>query len=98
MRHAFAVGLVQRVRNLDRELQHLIQREWAFLQALGQRLAFQILHHEEVNSILMPDVVEGADMRMVQAGNRSCFALQSFAQVRLIGKMRRQNFDRDDAI
>ena len=79
MRYAFAVRLVERVGNLDGVLQHLFQRQRAFLQSLSERLAFQIFHHQIINSVLMAGVVERADMGMIQAGNRPCFALESFA-------------------
>jgi hypothetical protein len=46
----------------------------------------------------MARVEERADVRMVQAGNRFCFALESLAQFGTIRKLRRQNFDRDNSI
>ena len=98
MRDAFAVSLVQRVGNLDGVLQHLLHRQRTFLQPLRERLAFEIFHHQKINSVLMADVVEGADVRMIQAGDRFCFALESLAQFGTISKMRRQNFDGDDSI
>ena len=54
----------------------------------SQRLAFQILHHQEISAVLMPDVIEGADVRMIQAGNRSSFTLEPFSQFGTISKMR----------
>ena len=33
----------------------------AALQPLGQSLAFDVLHHEKVDAILVPDVVQRAD-------------------------------------
>ena len=90
MRHAFAVRLVQRVGNLDGVLQHLLQRQRTFQQPLRERLAFEILHHQKINSVLMADVVERADVRMIQAGDGFCFAVESLTQFGTICKMRRQ--------
>ena len=45
-------------------------------EAIGQRLAVEQLHHQEVDAVLMPDVVDGADVRVVQRGNRARFALE----------------------
>ena len=98
MRDAFAVRLVQRVGNLNGVLQHLLRRQRAFQQPLRQRLAFQILHHQEIDPVLVADVVEGADVRMIQAGDGASFALESLAQFGAVRKMRGQNLDRDDAI
>src|ERR1700680_4161875 len=46
----------------------------------------------------MANVVEGADVGMIQAGNRFGFALETLAQFSTIGKMRWQNFDGDDSV
>jgi hypothetical protein len=45
VRYSLAVGFVERVGNIDGVLQDLIDRQRTFFQALGQRLAFQRLHH-----------------------------------------------------
>jgi hypothetical protein len=95
---SLAVSFVECVGNLDGITQHLIQRQRTFLQPLSQRLAFQILHHQEISSVLMADVVKRADVRMIQASNRPCFALEPFSQLGSIGKVIRKDFDGDDAI
>src|ERR1700680_4916522 len=46
----------------------------------------------------MANVVEGADGRMIQAGNCFGFALEALAQFSTIGKMRWQNLDGDDPV
>ena len=45
MSNAFAMGLVQRIRNFDRGLQYLIERQRPFLQPFRKCLSFQIFHH-----------------------------------------------------
>jgi hypothetical protein len=64
-----------------------------FFQTLGQRLAFHIFHHQIVGSVLLTDVVESTDVRMIQAGNRSRFALKTLAQFGSIGEVIGQDFD-----
>ena len=98
MRDPFAVGLVQRVRNLDGVVQYLIQRQRTFFQALRQRLAFEILHYQIIKAILLADVVKRADMRMIQAGNGARFALESLTQFGSIGKVIRKDFDGNGAV
>ena len=98
VRYAFSVRLVQRIGNLDRVLQHLLQRQRTFHEPLRERLAFQIFHHQIIGPVLLADVVKRADVGMIQAGNRLCFALESLAQFGTIRKMRRQNFDGDSSI
>jgi hypothetical protein len=46
----------------------------------------------------LADVEKRADVWMIQAGDGARFTLESFAQFGTIRKMRRQNFDGDDAI
>lgn len=94
MRHAVAVGRIERARDFNRDLQRLLQRQRAFLQFLRERLAFQKLHHQEVGSVLLTDVVENANVGMLQAGYRAGFAFKPLARFRRIGQVRRQDFDR----
>ncbi len=63
------MGRLECVGDLDRELQNLIRREGPLREAVSQCLAFQVLHHQVVDSILVTDVVERADVRMAEAGN-----------------------------
>ena len=46
----------------------------------------------------MSDVVEDADVRMIQTGDGFCFTLEPLFHFRAISKMRRQNFDGDNAV
>ena len=59
------MSLVQRVGDFDCVLQHLMDRQRAFLQTLGQRLPFEIFHHQIIGFVLVPDVVECADVGMI---------------------------------
>ena len=45
------------------------------LNRLGQRLAFQVLHHQEVRPVVVTNLEEGADVRMAQRGDDAGFAL-----------------------
>ena len=79
-------------------LQDLVRRERPFLEPMGQRLAFQVLHHQEVDAVLVADIVERADVRMAQARNGLGFAVETLARLRIARKMRGQNLDGDDAV
>jgi hypothetical protein len=43
-----------------------------------------MLHDEKVDPVLMPNVVQRADVRMVQCGDRTCLALESLAHSRVV--------------
>ena len=83
-RHTLTMCLVQSVGNLNGVAQNLIQRQRAYSQPLSQRLPFQVLHHQEVNAILLSDVIERADVRMIQTGDGAGFSLESLAQLGLV--------------
>ena len=98
MHDAGCVRFVQRAGNLRRDLQHLIKRQRTLLQAGVERLAFQILHDEERRAVLFADVVERADVRMVELGNRPRFTIEALAELAIGRQRHSQNFDRDSAI
>ena len=67
-------------------------------EARGQRLALHVLHDDEVDAVFVADVVQGADVRVIEGGDRERFALKPGARLRVIEPGGRQDFDRDNAI
>ena len=57
-----------------------------------------IFHHQKINAVLVASVVERADVRMIQAGDGLCFALEALAQFGAVSEMSGQHLDRDDSI
>ena len=57
MDDAGAMGCGECVGDLNPNLQRLVERQRTFLQSLFQRLAFQVLHDQEVDPVLATDVV-----------------------------------------
>ncbi len=84
MHHALTVRFVESVGDLDSILQCLIKRKRAFAQTVGESVSFE-LHDHEVDAILAPDVVERADVWMVQAGDRAGFPLESLPDFGMTG-------------
>ena len=84
------MSLVQRIGDFNRVLQDLLDRQRTFQQARGQRVSFQILHHQKINSVLPADVVQRANVRMIQSGDGSRLALEALAGFRPVGQMRGQ--------
>src|SRR5215467_3198537 len=83
MSDALLVRGVQRVADLPGVLHRLIDRQRTF-----QRSAVNVLHHQ----VIRPDVVELANVRMIQRGDRTRFPLEALRKL-LLG-----DFDRDGAI
>ena len=58
--------LVQSGGDLDRQRYHFARMQRSFLHPVGEGLAFQILYDEVVEAILVPDIVEHANVGVVQ--------------------------------
>ena len=69
-----------------------------FLQPLGQRVALQVLHHQEVDPVLAPDVMERANVRVVQAGDGLRLALEPLLEIGVGGDMLGEHLDGDGAV
>src|SRR6516165_7298315 len=83
MSDALLVRRIQSLANLACVLQRLIERQRAF-----KRRAVDVLHHQ----VIRPDIVELANMGMIQRGDRTRFPLEALRKL-LLG-----NLDRDGAI
>jgi hypothetical protein len=62
---SFGMRRIQRVRDFNSQLHHLFQRQRLARDALFQRLAFQKFHGNELLAVLLADVVNRADVRMI---------------------------------
>src|SRR5205814_670941 len=66
MHHVVSMCRIESVRDLNPDLQRLVDRQRAFLQPVGERLTVEQLHHEERRAVVLSYVVERADMRVRQ--------------------------------
>ena len=78
------------------ETQSLFERKWPFLQALGERVALEVLHDDVIDTILATDVVERANMRMTQAGNGAGLSLEALPALGVVGEVLGKNLDGDE--
>ena len=62
-----------------------------------ESLAVEELHHEEVAALVFVDVVNNADVRVVQRGGRARFAAETFERVGIARGVVRQELQRDEA-
>ena len=57
---------IERIRDFDAECQHRVQRQTAMIdESVLQRGAFETLHDDKGAAILLADIVNGADVRVV---------------------------------
>ena len=72
MHDSFAVRRIQRVADLTGVFQRFLQGQRTF-----DRLTLDIFHHYVVRA----DVVQRADVRVIQRGDSACLALESFGEL-----------------
>src|SRR5579872_33395 len=84
--------------NLDRKIQCLLKRHRTFPQPVGQRFAVELLHDEKYRTVLRANVVEMADVRMIQRRDSPRLSLKARIQFGVRRKVRRQNLDCDRAV
>ena len=76
MNYPFPVGSVERLGDLNRQRERSIERNRTALQALGKRLALEELHDQVGHAVFLTDVVNRADVRVTETGDRARFALE----------------------
>src|SRR5450755_4076880 len=98
MGDAIAMRLIQGASELDPILQHLGRWQRTFFQTGRESLALHEFHDDIVGTVLSADVVERADMRMIQVRDDFSFAFKALASRRIIRKMRWEDFDGDGSV
>ncbi len=87
---AFPMSRVQTFCNLHGERDQFFGRQGPAQNAIAQGSALQSLHHNEVLAILLPNLVDGANVGMIQGGSRPRLALKTFQRSRIGTQFRRQ--------
>jgi hypothetical protein len=96
---ARGVCRVERAGQCSGDLDELAVVQWSACQPPLQRFAVQQFHHQERNALSSyADVVDRADIRMLERGNRASLALEPRAPLWIGRHVGRQHFDGDRAI
>ena len=64
----------------------------------AKRLSFEKLHDEKIDAVLMAHVVERADVRMIERGDRSGFAIEPLTKRGVEPGRWGDDLDRDSAV
>ena len=91
------MGAVESVGDLDPVPEDLLDRKRPFCQPLGQRLPFEILHDEVLDTLGVADVVDRADVRVRKLRDRPGLPLESLPRLGGKREMGRQHLDRHRA-
>src|SRR5882672_10981014 len=92
------VGGFERVRDLLRDRERLVDRNRSARDALRQVVALDEFHHERRDARALLQALDRGDVRMVQRGERLRFAREARQAVRVVRERFGQDLDRDGAI
>ncbi len=88
---------VERVGDLDAEIEDLLQLERLALDAVLERLAFQELHGDEALALVFADFIDGADVGMVERRGGARLALEARQRLLVAGDIFGQELERHHA-
>ena len=94
MDDALLVRSVQGVRNLNGQFQRLLKGERLRPDHVLQCLSFQQFHGDELPAVGFVNLVNRADVGMVQGACRARLALESFERLRIARQLVRKKFQR----
>ncbi len=97
MDDAGAVRRFERIGNLNGQLQQLRHGQRPGFEPGVQRLPFEQLHHQVAVPVVLADVVDGRDVRMVERRDRARLAFEPPQPVAVGREGGRQDLDRDAA-
>ena len=94
----FGVRSIERVGDFDGESEEVFDIHGAAVDAVLERLPIKEFHGDEGVAILLADIVNRADVGMVQGRGGLRFTLESRESLRIAGDILRQKFQRDEAL
>jgi len=84
--------------DLNREFEQFVCLERLSGNALLERFALPILHHDKGLALVLPNVVNRADVRVIQRGGSLRFTLEPFQGLPVLGEFFREEFQGDGAL
>lgn len=98
MQKSSAVRLLERFEDLSAQSQRFPQWQRAGAQLVIQRLASDVLHHEEEPVAVFANLEQLADIGVIDRRDRHCLPTEAFARVPVCGRFLGQQLDRDLAL
>src|SRR5215475_3532372 len=84
--------------DVDSDGERLIDRQCTLPQSFRQRLPVDVLDDEIVDAVVVTNVVQRADVRMIQFRDRAGLAAESRTAIGIVHVLIAQYLDRDNAI
>ena len=83
---------------MDGDVEELVELERAIADKVLERLAVEKFHGDEGAAVGFADVVDGADIRMVEGGSGLGFALEAGESLRIGGNVFGEEFEGDETM
>src|SRR5882672_7437266 len=97
MNDALGMSGVERIGNLNANFQDVVQFYGSISDHVLQGCAVEKLHHDEGLAVLLVNLVNGADVGMVQRGGSLGFALEAAECLRIFGNVVGQELEGNEA-
>ena len=98
MDDVFAVRGVESVGDFDGEAEQDVHFEGTSGDAVLEGQAVEVLHGDEGLSVFFADVVDGADVGMIQSGGGFGFAAETLESLTVLGYVFREELQGDETI
>ena len=97
MHNATRMSCVERISDINSRCHEQIEFKRLAADQMLQGFAFEVLHHDEGATVVLTNVVNRANVRMIQAGRRLCFAAEAAEQVLVSSDIFWKKFERNEA-
>jgi hypothetical protein len=98
MNDAGAMRTVERVGDLNADTERFVQFQRSLLQPPFERFTLEVLQDQERGALVLADVVQRADVWVIELRNRPGFAIEALAEPGIGRHRGRQHLYCDDAI
>jgi len=98
MNDAFSVRCIECVSDFDAHRQQYFGFQRPARDAMLQRHSVQKLHGDEGMTLVLADVMNRANVWVIQGGGGLCFTLESSQSLRVFGHLVGQKFQGDEAV
>ena len=98
MNNAFGVSCVQSVCDFDGQRENFLGFQWATRDLMLQSQSVQVLHDDEGLALMLTNLVNGANVGVIERGCRLRLPLKACQCLRIVGYIVRQELKSDKAV
>ncbi len=98
MDYSVPMDLIESVADFHSKLHYITCRQRSLFEPACQCLSFQMFHDEVIKPILVPDVMNHANVGVVQIRYGLCFTSEALLQVRTLRNILEKNLDCNRAV